>query len=41
MTSAPSLAFFDASSVISDALQEGVFVVERLSFSHDSLRLKP
>lgn len=39
MASAPGLAFFDASGLIADALQQGVLAVERLSFSQDSLRL--
>lgn len=39
MASAPGLAFFDAPALISDAIQEGALVVERLSFSQDSVRL--
>jgi hypothetical protein len=39
MASAPGLAFFDAPALISDALQEGVLVLERLSFSQDTVRL--
>jgi hypothetical protein len=39
MASAPGLAFFDAPALIADALQQGVLVVERLSFSQDSLRI--
>ena len=39
MASAPGLVFFDAPSLIADALQQGVLAVERLSFSQDSLRV--
>lgn len=39
MAGAPSLAFFDAPSIVADALQEGVLTVERLSLSQDTLRL--
>lgn len=39
IANAPSLAFFNVHSMISDALQDGTFEVERLSYSQDSLRL--
>ncbi len=39
MAGSPSLAFFDAASLISDAIEVGILVPERLSFSQDVLRL--
>lgn len=39
MANAPGLVFFDAPSLIADALQQEVLVVERLSLTQDSLRL--
>lgn len=36
---APSLAFFNAGRLISDAIETGVLIPERLSFSQDMLRL--
>jgi hypothetical protein len=39
MAGSPSLAFFDTSAIIADAIEEGVLVPERLSFSQDVLRL--
>ena len=38
MSGSPGLAFFDAASLISDAIEVGVLVPERLSFSQDVLR---
>jgi hypothetical protein len=37
---APSLAFFYAGSLISDAIETGALIPERLSFSQDVLRLE-
>lgn len=39
MAGAPSLAFFDAPALISDSIEAGVLVPERLSFSQEVLRL--
>lgn len=39
MAGAPSLAFFDSASLISDAIECGALIPERLSFSQDVLRL--
>lgn len=39
MAGSPSLSFFDTSAIIADAIEEGVLVPERLSFSQDVLRL--
>jgi hypothetical protein len=39
MAGSPSLAFFDTSAIIADAIEVGVLVPERLSFSQDVLRL--
>jgi hypothetical protein len=39
MAGSPGLAFFDSSSLISDAIEVGFLVPERLSFSQDVLRL--
>ena len=39
MAGSPGLAFFDSSVLISDAIEVGVLVPERLSFSQDVLRL--
>lgn len=39
MTGSPSLAFFDAAAVISDSIQTGVLVPERLSLTQEVLRL--
>lgn len=39
MTGSPSLAFFDSSSIISDSIESGVLIPERLSFSQDVLRM--
>jgi len=38
MAGSPSLAFFDSAVLISDAIEVGVLVPERLSFSQDVLR---
>jgi hypothetical protein len=39
MAGSPSLAFFDSATLISDAVEVGVLISERLSFSQDVLRL--
>jgi hypothetical protein len=39
MAGSPSLAFFDSATLISDAVEVGVLIPERLSFSQDVLRL--
>lgn len=39
MAGSPSLAFFDSATLISDAIEVGVLISERLSFSQDVLRL--
>jgi hypothetical protein len=39
MAGSPGLAFFDSAALISDAIEVGVLVPERLSFSQDVLRL--
>jgi hypothetical protein len=39
MVGAPSLAFFSAGSLVSDAIETGAIIPERLSFSQDVLRL--
>jgi hypothetical protein len=39
LCSNPGLAFFDAPALVSDGLQAGIFVVERLSYSQDAVRL--
>lgn len=39
MSGSPGLAFFDSATLISDAIEVGVLVPERLSFSQDVLRL--
>ena len=39
MAGSPSLAFFDAAALISEVMEAGVLVPERLSFSHEVLRL--
>lgn len=39
MAGSPGLAFFDTSVLIADAIEVGVLVPERLSFSQDVLRL--
>jgi hypothetical protein len=39
MAGSPSLAYFDAASLIADCIENGVLIPERLSFSQDVLRL--
>ena len=39
LSSNPGLAFFDANSLVSDGLRTGTLVMERLSYSQDSVRV--
>ena len=39
MSGSPGLAFFDSAALIADAIEVGVLIPERLSFSQDVLRL--
>jgi hypothetical protein len=39
LAGAPSLVFFDGPALVSEALQEGTLLMERLSFSQDTVRL--
>lgn len=40
LTSHPSLAFFDAASIVDNALSQGVVTTQRLSYSQETVRLK-
>jgi hypothetical protein len=39
LSSHPGLAFFDAAALVSDGLQTGTLVLERLSYSQDTVRI--